>query len=170
MSRLTSMSPKALRAVFAPESDDTLVVLLTFSGSNIVTPIRLADNYNQRLSETDEDIIYGLKSRGNDFMFLPFEFNLPTEDDSSPRATLSIHDVNKQILPLIRSLTTAPSVNIELVLASDPNVVEVDFGDFLLSNIRYNQETITGDLVLESFENEPFPSGTFTPSYFPGLF
>lgn len=170
MSRLTSMSPSALRSVFAPESDDTLIVLLTLSGSNITETIRLADNYNQRLQITDEDIIYGLKSRGNDYLFLPFEFNLPTEDDSSPRASINLYDTNKQLLPLVRSLTTAPNINIELVLASNPDIVEVDFGDFLLSNIRYNAETISGDLVLESFENEPFPSGTFTPSYFPGLF
>lgn len=170
MSRLTSMSPAALRAVFSPDSDDTLIVLLTFSGSNIVGDIKLADNYTQRLLETDEDIIYGVKSRGNDYLFLPFEFTLPTEDDSAPRAGINIYDVNKQLLPSIRSLTTAPNVKIELVLASNPDVVEVDFGEFLLGNIKYNADTISGDLTLETFENEPFPSGTFTPSYFPGLF
>lgn len=170
MSRLTSMSPAALRAVFAPESSDTLIVLLTLSGSNLQENIRLADNYTKRLYENDEEIAYGVTSQGLDYYFLPFSLSLPTEDDAAPRAQITLNDVSRRILPQVRRLTTAPSIAIKLVLASNPNYVEVDFGEFLLANISYSGESITGELTLESLEVEPFPCDSFTPSYFPGLF
>lgn len=170
MSRLQSMSPAALRAVFSPESSDTLIVLITLSGGNITSPIYLADNYTKRLYANDEEVAYGLTSRGIDYYFLPFSMSLPTEEDAAPRAQLTINDVNGRVLPHVRRLQTAPTVKIELVLASNPDYVEVDFGEFLLANISYSGPSITGELTLESFEMEPFPCDTFTPSYFPGLF
>ena len=39
-----------------------------------------------------------------------------------------------------------------------------------LQNIEYNADTISGDLTIESFMNEPFPGDSFQPSLFPGLF
>lgn len=169
MSRLSSMSPEALKAIFSPDSDDTLVVLLTFSGSGIETT-RIADNYTQRLSETASDIVYGLKSRGNNFWFLPFNFTLPTEDDAAPRCRITINDATRQLIPLIRSINQSITVKIEIVLKSDPDTVEVDFGNFLMGNITYNADTIIGELTVESLALEPFPAHSFTPSYFPGLF
>ncbi len=170
MSRLAGLSPSALKALFSPDSDDTLLCLLTLSGSNLLSPIRLSDGYTQRLSETDTDILYGVVSRSQQYIFLPFQLSLPTEEEAAPRATITLHDVTRLLLPNVRQLTSAPSVKIELVLASNPNVVEVDMGEFLLANISYTADTISGELTLESFEMEPFPSGTFTPNYFPGLF
>lgn len=170
MSRLGSLSPAALRAVFSPDSDDTLIVLLTFTGTGVATPIRIADNFTQRLSETDDDVVYGVRSRGNDFIFLPFNFNLPTEDDAAPRCKITINDVTRHLIPAIRMITQAPTVTIELVLASDPDVVEVSVGNFLMSAISYNADTITGELTVDVLANEPFPAHTFTPSYFPGMF
>lgn len=170
MSRLSGLSPSALRALFSPDADDNLICLLTFSGGNIPTPIRIADGYTQRLSENDTEIIYGVVSNGLEFTFLPFEINLPTEEDSAPRCNITMHDVTRYLLPSIRELQSAPNVKIELVLSSNPDVVEIEMGEFLLANISYNADTINAELTLEGLEMEPFPAGTFTPSYFPGMF
>lgn len=169
MSRLASLSPEALKTVFSPDADDTLVVLLTFSGTGISTT-RIADNYTGRLSETSTDVLYGLTSRGNDFWFLPFNFSMPTENDSAPRCSLTINDATQQLIPILRTINEAINVKIEIVLKSDPDTVEVDFGNFLMSGITYNTDTITGELTVESLALEPFPAHNFTPSYFPGLF
>jgi hypothetical protein len=61
-------------------------------------------------------------------------------------------------------------VDIELVLASSPDVVEVSFPGFLMSGISYNANQVTAELSVETLTLEPFPANTFTPSYFPGLF
>lgn len=171
MSRLNSLSADVLRAMFSQESDDSLIVLLTISSAEISPTLRLADNYTGRLSETATDVVYGVTSNLNQYVFLPFTLTLPTEEENSvPRCQIIINDVTRYLTPVIRSITTPPNVQIDLVLKSDPDTVEISFGGFLLSNISYNANQITADLTVESLAVEPFPSHTFTPSYFPGLF
>lgn len=171
MSRLSTLSPAALRAMFAPESDDNLIVLLTITGEGVDTPIRLADGYTQRLSETADDILYGVRSRGLDFVFLPLSVTLPTEEQAAvPRCQVAIHDVTRIIMPAVRAISTAPKVTMELVLSSTPDAVEAEFANFLMSSISYTADSITAELTVESLAVEPFPAHTFTPNYFPGLF
>jgi hypothetical protein len=171
VTRLASLSADALRMMFSPDADDTLITLLTITGTGIATPIRLADGYTQRISETAEDVVYGVVSRSNNYIFLPLRITLPTEEqEAAPRAQIAISDVTRYLTPVIRSITVAPSVKLELVLASDPDTVEVEWPGFLMSGITYNKDVVTADLSVESLTIEPFPKDTFTPSGFPGLF
>jgi len=171
MSRLDSLSSNAIATLFAQESTDPIITLLTISGTGIATPVRLCDQFLTRLSETADEIVYGLTSNGNDFYYLPFGLSLPTEEfAAAPRCVVTLQDVTRLLIPTIRNISTPPNVQIDIILASDPTTVEVTFGSFIMSNIRYNANTITADLVIESLEIEPFPAHSFTPSYFPGLF
>lgn len=173
MSRLTTMSPEALRAVFSPEADSDLLFLLTIydpvNPSQVVA--RLSDGYTQRLSETDTEIIYGVKSNSQDFTFLPMEIGLPSEDEAqAPRCSITLHDVTRYITPIIRSLSSPPKIKMELVLSKTPNVVEVSYDDFYISSFSYNADTVTAQLSMIDLEREPFPQHSFTPRYFPGMF
>lgn len=172
MSRLSSMSPAAIRAMFSPDSSETLIMLVTIYDEDGTTPvIRVADNYLQRLSETAEHVVYGVKSRGNDFIFLPVQITLPTEEHgSAPRCSLTINDVTRELTPFIRELTHPPRVSLEMVLTSTPNTVEVSFHDFYISNITYNAESVNCTLEMINYQTEPFPCYSFTPRFFPGLF
>lgn len=171
MSRLGSLSPAALKAMFSTDGNDTMAVLLTITGAGITTPIRLCDNYTQRISTTADEVVYGIPSRGNNYIFLPFQITLPTEEtEAAPRCQIILNDVTRYLIPTIRQATTALTVVIELVMTSTPDTVEISFSNFLMSGITYNADTITADLNVESLAVEPFPAHTFTPSYFPGLF
>lgn len=173
MSRLSTLSPTALKAMFSPESSDTLIMLFTLydDSGDVTKTIRLADGYTQRLSETDRDITYGVVSRGKEYAFLPISVTLPSEDDSSsPRCSLTINDVTKILVPIIRTITNPPKVLMEMVLASSPDIVEASFPGFYISNFTYNAESVQADLSMINFSAEPFPAYTFTPAYFPGLF
>lgn len=171
MSRLASFSPAALRAMFSPDADDTLVTLITITGPGISTPVRLADNYKQRISEDSDEVIYGLVSRSQTYTFIPFSLTLPSEEQGqASRAQLTIYDVTRQLVPVVRQLSAPPSVLIELVLYSTPNTLEASFVGFYLSGIEYTAEMLRGDLNVESYRNEPFPSHTFNPTYAPGIF
>ena len=168
-----TLSNAAIAALFSQESSNTLVTLLTFTGTGIATPIRLADNFDQRLADTvnDEEIIYGIQSRSNNYLFLPFQIVLPNEQSQSiPRAQLRINDVTSYLTPTIRSIQSPPSLLIELVLKTTPNTVEASFDGLQLGNINYDANSITAELSLPSLAVEPFPAGTFTPSSFPGMF
>jgi len=171
VSRLASLSPAALAAMFSPDADKTLVTLLTLTGAGIATPVRLADHYTQRIGETDDEVLYGVASRGEDYIFLPFQITLPAEEQAAaPRCRIVLHDVTRSLIPQLRTITSAPSVLVELVLSSAPDTVEVSFGGFSLGGISYDAGTISAELAVESLAIEPFPAHTFTPGYFPGLF
>ncbi len=160
--------------MFSQETDKTLITLFTLKSSltsGLPTNIRIADNYTQRLSETDSDIVYGVVSNGLEYVFLPIEINLPAEDNSSaPRCTITMHDVTQTLVPSLRELSGSIEAELSLVLSTTPDVEEVKYTGFRLTNISYNKNTVTAELTIPSLEVEPFPVHSFTPSYFPGLF
>lgn len=166
------MSAEALKQIFSPDADSDLITLLTISNANTGEVIaRVADNYVQRLSETDTDIVYGVVSGGNDFIFLPMQITLPTEEDGqAPRCSITMYDVTRYLIPIVRTITEAPRVMLQLVLSKSPNVVEIEFTDFYISNFNYNADSVTGELSMTDYDTEPFPKDSFTPISFPGLF
>lgn len=184
MSRLSSMSPEALKAVFSPDSDSSLITLLTiYDPVNVNTPtpiIRLADGFTQRLETaldpgdiitTADQAVYGVVSGGHNYVFLPIEITLPTEEEAqAPRASVVIHDVTRYLTPIIRTLQGPPRVKMELVLSKTPNVVEVSFDFLFITSITYNKDSVNCDLNMINLDREPFPVHSFTPAYFPGLF
>ena len=173
MSRLTSMSPEALRAVFSPDADSDLIFLLTIYDPIQTNKVvaRLADGFTQRISETADEVIYGVRSNGNDYIFLPMEIGLPSEEEAqAPRCSITLHDVTRYLTPTIRALAAPPKIKMELVLSKTPDVVEVSFDDFYISSFSYNSDSVTATLSMIDLEREPFPMHSFTPRYFPGMF
>ena len=171
MSRISSLSSTAIATLLSQESSDTFITLITITGTGISPAIRLADNYTQRISETANEITYGVESRSNNYLFLPFNLTLPIEDaNQAPTCSLTINDVTQYLIPTIRNFTSPPNVLIELVLKSSPSTVEISLPAFLMSGVTYNAESVTATLTLGSLAQEPFPAHTFTPAYFPGLF
>ncbi len=184
MSRLTSMSPAALRAVFSPESDADLIMLITiYNPSNSTEALyRIADGFVDdpnnpgkalRLSTTDdEQVVYGVVSNGHEYTFLPVQVSLPNEDESqAPKCSMTIHDVTRYLIPFIRQQLTGPAnVKLDMVLSTTPNIIEASFTGFMLTSVTYNANTITADLTMVNYDREPFPQHSFSPIYFPGLF
>jgi hypothetical protein len=178
------MSLDAIRAVFSPEADSDLIFLLTVydpdydpldpeHSSEVL--VRLADNYTGRLSvdypETPEEVHYGVTSRGEEFLFLPMEISLPSEEEAqAPRCNLTMYDVTRQLIPIIRSINKPPKITMELVLSKSPDIVEASFTGFYINDITYNSSTVTANLSMIDYEREPFPMHAFTAVYFPGLF
>ena len=177
MSRLASMSPEALRSLFSPDSDSTLIALLTITyGYDGLTPLqlRLADNYTGRLTNltTDDEVFYGVTSRNTEYIFLPFSLTLPQEqEDQAPSCSLELYDVTQYLTEIIREqFEIVPRVKLELVLSKTPNTVEATFTGFYISSFSYTADSVTADLSMVDYEREPFPMHSFTPAYFPGMF
>lgn len=167
------MSPNALKAVFSPDSDDDLIILLTIYNPDDESEVifRLADGYTKRISETADEVMYGVTSNGNDYTFLPMQISLPSEDEAqAPRCSIVMYDVTRYLTPVIRTITAPPRIKLELVLSKSPDVVEVSFSDFYINNFNYNADSVTADLAMIDYEREPFPMHSFTPRYFPGMF
>lgn len=167
------MSPAALRAVFSPDADDDLILLVTIYDpvDNVTVLTRLADGYTKRISETDTDVIYGVTSGGVDYTFLPMSISLPSEEEAqAPKCSITLHDVTRYVIPIIRTISAPPRVKLEMVLTSTPDNVEVTFNDFYISNFNYTATSVSADLSMIDYEREPFPMHSFTPAYFPGMF
>ena len=177
MSRLSTMSPEAIRAVFSSDMDSDLIFLLTiYDPTTNAVAIRMADNYTQRLTqapyiETATEVYYGVVSRSQQYVFLPIELSLPSEDDAqAPRCSLTIKDVTRYITPLIREISGPPKVTMELVLSKTPDIVEASFVGFYINSFTYTADSVTAELAMIDYDREPFPMHSFTAPYFPGLF
>ncbi len=166
------MTPDALRALFSQDSDSDLIILLTVYDPDTNNPIiRLADNYTQRISETADDVTYGVVSRTNSFTFLPMEITLPQEEEAqAPRCSIVLHDVTRYVTPIIRNISSPPKILMELVLSKTPDVVELSFSDFFIDNFTYDANTVNASLSMIDYDREPFPAHSFSPKYFPGIF
>ena len=152
-----SMSLTAREAMFAPQTMEVFLVLLTISHDDLGTDLRFV--YNQ------EDI----ESRGEDYIAYPFTISLPDDDgETLARVTLTIDNVDRQIVQAVRMISSAPAVTMEIVLASDPDTVEAGPFNFTMTNAEYNSLTVQGELSHEDILNEGFPGDSFIPAQFPG--
>jgi len=156
MSRTLTLAAK--QALAASETADAFLILLTIDHPDLAQPIRVtSDGVNT-------------VSRGNTFIAFPFALILPDDShDRPPRARLAIDNVDRRIVEAIRSIGSAPTVLMEIVRAADPDTVEASFVEFRLTNTRYDELVVEGDLTLESFVAEPYPATIFSPADFTAL-
>jgi hypothetical protein len=180
MSRLSRLSPAAIKAMFSSETDEQLIMLLTIFDPNgstdplaATTPIRLSDNYTQRLSSTtDDEVIYGVVSNSLEYVFIPMTLSLPNEQETGlGDCSISLNFVTPEMITVIRDhLRIRTKVLIQLVVSSNLNYIEATLQDYYITSATYNAESVNLTLSMVSYNTEPFPSFSFTPSYFPGLF
>jgi hypothetical protein len=155
-----ALSTLAKQAVFAQETGEVFLLLLTISHASLSTPIRVVADM--------QDVV----SRGDTFTALPFGFVLPAErEDQIPRCRLWIDNVDREIVTAIRNATgSAPTLLAEIVLRAQPDTVEASFDGYTLRDADYDVVQVSGDLSLEDPLNEPYPADSFTPNLFPAVF
>ncbi len=153
------VTPAFTSALMAQETGEAFIVLIKIDHPNLSAPIRVSsDGVNT-------------SSNGETFIAFPFELELPISDpDQPPRARITIDNVDRSIVTAIRSINTEATVDIDVVLGSDPDTLEVSFTGFKLVNVDYDALVVAGDLSFEDFFSEPFPSRVFSPADFPGGF
>ena len=155
----THVSTSFIRSAFRQETQEVWLILLTLSHPDLTDDIRVVHN-----PET-------ISSRGQDFIGFAFDLTLPSDtEDQAPVAELRIDNVSREIAQAVRSISSAPTVTIEIIRAADPDVVEISLTGFTLRNARWDALAVSGSLALDDISIEPYPAGSFTPASFPGLF
>lgn len=138
---------------------DPILVLLTIEHADLAEPIRLVRN--------NANIV----SRGETFTAFPFDLTLPgSSDGGSSPARIVIDNVDQTIWQTIRAIATPPTLLIEVVLASAPNVVEESLPIFKLTSAsadRFSVEATLADSAED--ESEPLVQWELTPSVAPAL-
>ena len=154
-----SVSDTFKEEVFKRESSECFILLVTIAHDDLAVPIRVTSDGVDTVS------------RGNTFISFPFDIDLPSSSsERAPQARIVIDNVDRQIVQAVRSISSPPSVLMEIVLASDVETVEIDWPDFELIDVNYDHLTVEGLLTQERFLTEPYPFQQMTPKHFPGLF
>lgn len=153
-----TLSANAVLELLAQQSSEAFLMLLTLTHPQITT-LRVVNN--------TQDVT----SNGNVFTAFPFKFALPADlADEMPSLQLVISNVDRRLIDELRTISDPISIQLDIIAASSPNVIEVGPFNFDLIHARYNKDTITGTVSTEPILQEPFPADTFNPRDFPGLF
>jgi len=157
VSRDTSTAARA--ALYAPETSAVFLHLLTIDHADMVSPVRFVDN--------TEDIV----SNGETFTAFPFRAALPADvPDEIPTLDLVVDNVTRDLVDEVRSISTPATVTIEVIIADDPDTVEVGPFEMEVVSATYSATEMRLTLTSERLLNEPYPVGLFTPLHFPLLF
>lgn len=167
-----SLSATMMSGALSQESDICPIMLITITHDDLTEPIRISSDATSRIDESSPtDIVYGTVSNGETYIFLPMKLTLPTDDSDGPgHMTIEIDNIHQVLTESIRNIFTPASFDVAIVLSDSLNTVEAFWPEFKLTNIKYDELVISGTLALETLIYEPYPSGAFDPSRFPGLF
>lgn len=152
------LSSTATAALLLPYTDDPVCVLLSLSHPDLPATIRVTNNGAN------------LTSNGDVYQKFPFSIELPGDNEDEPVAKLRIANVDRSIGDAINAITTPATVSMAIILASDPDTLEMEWQSFELRNVTWNAMTVEGDLMIRQFATEPFPNIRVRESNFPNLY
>lgn len=157
-----TISPDALRELFAQHSDHVLLTLLTISHVTLSDPLRLVNDRR--------NLEYG----DHTWTALPFELVLPADtEEEIPYVELRIDNIGRVLTELLRSVAEPVNVELSVVRVAPDGSVTPELGpfDFSLLDAQIRPDVITARLGYEiDVLNEPATREIFNPSLAPGLF
>lgn len=165
---MTVLSLNARSQMTAEHRDGVPIWLFTFTHPALEAPIRLSSDPTRRLSI--DPYLLGTLSRGMQFLWVPGDLTLPADDeDAPPQIRLIVDALDRTIFDVIRASRAPAAAKIEHVWSFSPNLVEMTLDHLEVTSAPYDETQVTINLSQESFWGEGWPSGRFTPTWFPGL-
>lgn len=158
---VNELSPELLAQIYAQESNDPYLTLITLSHSSFPAPLLFVNNS------------VSIVSRGETYLPFPVTLVLPVDDGETNRqVTMNFDNVSLELVNEIRSVTGNENiqVNLEMILASIPDQVQVSVGELKILGATYNLKTMSLTLGLDDFMNTELSSERYTPKVFRGLF
>lgn len=153
-----SLSNNLLAQMFGQNSNDPFLMLVTLSHANF-SPIYLVNNS------------VSILSRGNEYLAFPIKVTMPSDDGESKReVSIEFDNVSLELIDEIRTATAKIDAKIEMILASNPDIVEIELGELKISNVTYSKQSIHAKLSMDDFLNTEMTSEKYTPTAYPGLF
>jgi hypothetical protein len=154
-----ALSPELVAQLFAQESDDPFLTLVTLSHDSFADDVRLVNN--------SVPII----SRDKEFIPFPMRIRFPVDDGETAREfSIEFDNVSLDLIAGLRTVTDEIHVKIEMILASMPNVVQIEVDELKIATVGYNKSTVQAKIILDNFLNTEMTSERYSPSNFPGLY
>jgi hypothetical protein len=162
------LSTQGRAAAYAQQTDQNFIYLVTVDHADLPETLRFWCGTQKEGEE--------LVSNGNTYIAFPFEIAFPPSlPDQPPQCRVVISavshpDPDLDIVSIIRTLTSAPTIGMTVVLADQPDVIEIEAPAMQLKSVDFDRLTIEGTLGYEDLLGSPFPAGSHSPSLYPGLF
>lgn len=155
---MKQISQEGLRQILSEHVNDLFLPILRIN----------ADDYDYYLVSDTENLIYD----GQEYLAFPFEMALPNEDENLQSVQLTISNVDRRLITMLRSISEPPSCEMDIVRVSNGVVTkEIGTSYFSMTGIKYNDNSIIANLGFEvNYLNEPAIKNRFTYSIAPGLF
>jgi hypothetical protein len=152
-------TPAAFRALLAQTTNEAFINLVTIAHTPTGDIFRVCMN-----SEP-------ITSRGNLFTPYAFTFNRPTESgEETGQVEFEIDNTDLILVDMLRRITSPAEFLIELVLASNPDYVELAVADLVMREVEWNAGSISGKLIFDDVLNQRFPRDVFDPIQYAGLY
>tara|TARA_Y100001938_G_C8000554_1_gene384462 strand:+ start:277 stop:786 length:510 start_codon:yes stop_codon:yes gene_type:complete len=166
-----SVSTAARTAINAQETEEVFVLCLEVENELDPTqPIRVCLDSEVLTTKLTVDGV-DTYSTAVPFAGGYFAIELPEEaGEELNTVSVSIDNVDRDIVTAIRNASEKPTVRLWVVLRSSPDVVEAGPYYMVLESAEYNVNFVTGELAFEDITNRRYPAHDFTPSLAPGLF
>ena len=167
-----SVSSKARKHVQSEISPLVQVFLITIYHEDLSEPIRVSSDPTTRLGSDEINVFYGTVSNGRTFYYAGFDACIANDEDgAAPQVQISIPNADRSMITAIESMGSGPvTVDIELVFADTPDTIEVALTGMELTEITYDESTISGTISRDLLFDEPYPYRSFTPKDWPFLF
>ena len=156
---MRTLSSAVIQSMFAQETDEVYVVLITIDHADLPAPIRVCSDSIDTMS------------RGNNYFAYPFQLSLPDDQEGAPpSASITVDNVHRDLTNSLRMISSPASFTIEIIRAADPDVVIAPFQPLKMKSVKVDVMQVSGELTVDDAATEPFPFMTYTPKRFPGLF
>lgn len=163
------LTPGFIQALTAQETGEISIGLITITHPATTEIGRISSDPTRRLGE--DPLRYGTISRGEVYWYLPIDIVPPdSQEQSPPLARLSIDNIDRELIRLMRSTGEPATFTIEVVSASEPDIVQQPYPPMEVTLFSYDQYRAVFELQYKPLQAESFPVGSFTPSQFSGLF
>lgn len=156
-----TMTPAAIAAILAQETEEVFLSCCKISHPTLTDAIRVV---NSKVN---------LTHAGEEYIGMYFTVRLPNDsEDGVAQVQLEVQNVDRVIVEAVRNMAggVPPTVTFFVVLASDPESIEVGPYEVTMRDIKYNFQSVTGICTWEDHLNQAYPCHAFTPNNFPGLF
>lgn len=157
---MRQVSPTALQAMFAQQTDELFLMCLAINHPSFAQPIRLV-----------YDTVPLVRAAGT-YQPFAFDVSLPDQrDDQLPQVKITIDNTDLSVCQAIRTIAGQPTITLDVVLASQPDTIEAGPYYMVLSDAQADANTITGTLAYEEdIFSQQVPGQTYLPTNSPGMF
>jgi len=169
------VSLNARQAVDAQSTDEIEAVLIVVESNELDAPLRFSTDNAVRIS--DDPISYatlstwfGADPETEPYLFILASAEVPGDEEGvAASSAIILENVSTRIGKLLRSFTKPPTVHMAVVLASSPDLPEVEFRGMVMGDASGDASEVRIEVSRRLIEEEIAPMHRFTRNRFPGL-